>query len=73
MLDLSDEGWPRPEESMHEIIVELGRKRAHLKTGTVLSIGKLDNESLKKFHYAMTDLKAFLNNLINAHFKKKPL
>jgi hypothetical protein len=74
VMELSDRSWPRPDEvGLHELVVEIGKKRVHFTTNHVLSIGKLEDESLKRFHYAITDIKSFLNNLIAAHFKKKPL
>lgn len=78
ILEYSDRAWPRPDDHLQELEVELDRRHGkRYRTNKLISLGKIaetrDPEGLKCFYHVTHDLRALLMACVTAHFKKRPL
>ena len=77
-MDLSDEQWPEPDKDGTQSL-EIKIQKQHIcftcsKLGSALQVQtSKDPESLQVFYYLTQDLKCLIMNLVNMHFKIKPL
>eukprot|EP00953_Heterococcus_sp_UTEX-ZZ885_P010659 6222-Heterococcus_DN1.PRE.4 len=78
ILDVSDEKWPEPNKDGSQTLeIKLGSDHICFtcsKLGSALQVQTSnDPDSLVVFYYLTQDLKCFIMNLVNMHFKIKPL